>query len=175
MFCHGFRQWDLCGPGPEDEPIDEPVRVDERRDLDIRVSQAERDGVAAELARHYADGRLSVAEYEERVSAALDARTGHDLEALLTDLPTAPVEPRDQRSPDLSWRRLAPHLPRLLAVTAVVVLAIGNGAWLLWLLWPALALTSPRRARVRHHYERRLHPPHRSRPRYHGRPAIHWL
>jgi hypothetical protein len=115
----------------------------ERRDPDLRVSQAERDEVVAVLAGHFADGRLTVEEYEERVEAALGARTGRDLEPLLADLPDAdrrassprPREPASRRAP-----RLFPG-PRLLAVAAVVALAFATGPWALWLLWPALVLT----------------------------------
>jgi hypothetical protein len=125
------------------DEADEP----ERRDPDLRVSQAERDEVVAALAGHFADGRLTVEEYEERVEAALEARTGRNLEPLLADLPAADPPPspprrRDRRRQPASPR--APQLvlgPRLLALAAVVVLAIAIGPWALWLLWPALVLT----------------------------------
>jgi hypothetical protein len=100
--------------------------------------------VVALLAGHYADGRLTVEEYEERVEAALAARTGRDLEPLLEDLPAAdpPAErARTGRRPE-PRRVQAPVIPaRLLAVTAVIVLAIASGPWALWLLWPALVFT----------------------------------
>jgi hypothetical protein len=122
----------------------EEANEPERRDPDLRVSQAERDEVVAVLAGHFADGRLTVEEYEERVEAALAARTGHDLEPLLADLPAADPPPTAART----RRRLepgsvrAPLVPaRLLAVAAVVVLAIATGPWALWLLWPALVFT----------------------------------
>jgi Domain of unknown function (DUF1707) len=114
-----------------------------QRDPDLRVSQAERDEVVALLAGHFADGRLTVEEYEERVEVALAARTGRDLEPLLEDLPAAdaPPPPRTRRRP-MPDRVRAPLIPaRLLAVAAVVVLAIATGPWALWLLWPALVFT----------------------------------
>jgi DUF1707 SHOCT-like domain len=140
---HRYREdaWARGGwtwTGAADEP--------ERRDPDLRVSQAERDEVVALLARHFADGRLTVEEYEERVEAALVARTGRDLEPLLDDLPAADPPPtrtptRTRRRPEPSWIR-APLIPaRLLAVAAVVVLAIATGPWALWLLWPVLVFT----------------------------------
>src|SRR5262245_66457589 len=58
------------------DDADEP----ERRDPDLRVSQAERDEEVALRAGDFADGRLTVAEPEERVGAALAARTGPDVE-----------------------------------------------------------------------------------------------
>jgi hypothetical protein len=53
----------------------------------IRASDAERDHAAAQLREHYAAGRLSVDECQERVSATLAARTLGELDALMTDLP----------------------------------------------------------------------------------------
>jgi hypothetical protein len=115
-----------------------------QRDPDLRVSQAERDDVVAALAGHFADGRLTVEEYEERVEAALAARTGRDLEPLLSDLPAADPPPTGTgtRRRPVPGRVRAPLIPaRLLAVAAVIVLAIATGPWALWLLWPALVLS----------------------------------
>jgi Domain of unknown function (DUF1707) len=144
VMCHISRHWyrdDAWSRGRmwiDDAP--EPVP----RDPDLRVSQAERDEVVKVLAGHFADGRLTVEEYEERVETALAARTGRDLEPLLEDLPApdrpaAPARIRRRREPRSFG---APLLPtRLLAVAAVVVLAIATGPWALWLLWPALVFT----------------------------------
>ena len=144
------------------EDADEPAR----RDPDIRVSQAERDEVVAFLAGHFADGRLTVEEYEERVETALAARTGRDLEPLLEDLPaadppSAPGRTRSRREPGLVRAPLIPA--RLLAVAAVVVLAIATGPWALWLLWPALVFTGGcgfgrRHGRVRTDFRARATP-----------------
>jgi Domain of unknown function (DUF1707) len=137
---HRYRDDAWSGGRTWIDDADEPVR----RDPDLRVSQAERDEVVAVLAGHFADGRLTVEEYEERVGAALTARTGRDLEPLLEDLPTAdppaaPARPRRRREPRALGSPLIPA--RLLAVAAVVVLAIATGPWALWLLWPALVFT----------------------------------
>lgn len=59
----------------------------------IRASDAERDQVVALLQRDFADGRLTQAELEERVGAALAARTRDQLQALTADLPGADVRP----------------------------------------------------------------------------------
>jgi hypothetical protein len=58
---------------------------------DLRASDAERDDVATALGDHFQAGRLSQAEFGDRVSAALGARTRRDLSVLLTDLPASPV------------------------------------------------------------------------------------
>jgi len=57
----------------------------------IRASDRERDQVVAQLQRCFADGRLTQAEFEERVGAALAARTRDQLHALTPDLPGARV------------------------------------------------------------------------------------
>jgi hypothetical protein len=54
----------------------------------LRVSDAERDGTAAELREHYAAGRLSLDELNERISQAFAAKTRGDLDAVMHDLPS---------------------------------------------------------------------------------------
>jgi hypothetical protein len=56
-------------------------------DQHIRVSDAERNAVAELLGQHYADGRLDQAEFDERVSRAMAAKTRGDLEGIFDDLP----------------------------------------------------------------------------------------
>ncbi|MFF3662771.1 DUF1707 SHOCT-like domain-containing protein [Streptomyces olivochromogenes] len=53
----------------------------------LRASDAERDQAEAQLQHHYAVGRLTLPELEERVVAAYEARTRKQLDALLRDLP----------------------------------------------------------------------------------------
>lgn len=53
----------------------------------LRVSDAERAEVADLLSRHYGDGRLDKAEFEQRMDLAMHARTYADLGSLLADLP----------------------------------------------------------------------------------------
>jgi hypothetical protein len=57
---------------------------------DLRISDAERAAVADLLARHYEDGRLDQAEFDQRLDQAMKARTYQDLSGLFADLP--PVE-----------------------------------------------------------------------------------
>jgi len=56
---------------------------------ETRVSNAEREAVVARLARALEQGRLSVEEFEERCTAAYDAKTFGELTALTRDLPGA--------------------------------------------------------------------------------------
>jgi hypothetical protein len=52
-----------------------------------RASDRERDAVVQRVQQAFAEGRLDDAEFDERMRAALVARTHADLDALLADLP----------------------------------------------------------------------------------------
>ncbi|HEY2764305.1 MAG TPA: DUF1707 domain-containing protein [Pseudonocardiaceae bacterium] len=54
---------------------------------DLRVSDAEREHVGELLQRAVGQGRLTVAEFGERMDAAMAARTRGELNAVLVDLP----------------------------------------------------------------------------------------
>jgi hypothetical protein len=99
----------------------------------VRASDRDREAVVALLNEHTGAGRLSVSEFEERVSSAYAARTLAELDVLLTDLPAA------QTVPVRLWHR--GHTSAWLA-TAVICLAIwsltslGTGTWLyFWPVW----------------------------------------
>jgi Domain of unknown function (DUF1707) len=55
----------------------------------VRASDRERDTVVQRVQQAFAEGRLDDAEFDERMRAALTARTHADLDVLLTDLPAA--------------------------------------------------------------------------------------
>ncbi len=60
----------------------------------LRASDAEREAALRVLAKHFADGRLERAEFDERADAAFAARTQDQLRTLFADLPgPAPVPP----------------------------------------------------------------------------------
>src|SRR5512133_481045 len=71
------------------EPV-EPSTPDPDASGARRIGDAERDTAAEYLREHMAAGRLDAAEFDERLTRALNARVGPDLDALFTDLP----EPR---------------------------------------------------------------------------------
>lgn len=54
---------------------------------DLRISDADREATAASLREHYALGRLSLEEFNQRLSAAFAAVTQRDLDAVTGDLP----------------------------------------------------------------------------------------
>jgi hypothetical protein len=62
---------------------------------DMRASDAERADVADRLSRHYQDGRLDQAEFNERLDRAMNAKTRADFNGLFADLPDLP-DPTDQ-------------------------------------------------------------------------------
>jgi hypothetical protein len=67
-------------------------------ELDVRVSDAERERVAVSLREHCAAGRLTLEELSTRLDEAYRARTGGELEAALRELP-AQAATRSRRSP----------------------------------------------------------------------------
>lgn len=107
----------------------------------IRASDAERDAVVETLHRHTADGRLTMAEFEERVAEALAARTRGDLAGVLRELPPLPPQRATPPTPSGRVRRRRPALPRRLpqvafgaVIAAVAALLIVQGAW--WVVFP---------------------------------------
>jgi hypothetical protein len=125
------------------------------------VSDAERDAVVTELGEHFGQGRLDQAEFDERVTRALSARTGRDIGGLLADLPpvreessvpqprhaaSAPAHPgaaAGRSDPDRrSHRRRVGVLAAVVASPdhAVVVRLVGPQ-----LAQPAVAVTGARR------------------------------
>ena len=66
--------------------------------LHVRVSDQERERVAAELREHFAQGRLDTDELEERLARAYRARTVEELEALRLDLPRLPATHATRRA-----------------------------------------------------------------------------
>ncbi|GAA0831716.1 DUF1707 domain-containing protein [Streptosporangium amethystogenes subsp. fukuiense] len=61
---------------------------------DLRIGDAERDVAMEALREHYAEGRLTREELDERLELTLSARTGGDLAVVCADLPGLPG-PRD--------------------------------------------------------------------------------
>jgi len=106
----------------------------------IRASDADRDRVTARLREHFAEGRLTQDELEERINDALSAKTLGDLRAVMTDLPEPgvttvaagpkPWQPAGPGSyPVGRYRRRGPRLFPLVLIGLFVALAVsGHGA-----------------------------------------------
>ena len=104
----------------------------------MRASDADREAVAARLRDHYAEGRLTEDELDERVSAALGAKTFGELRLLTTDLPgPVPVllrtTARPSRGGPPQWRhhRHRTPVPLFVLIALLLVLASGGG-WALF-------------------------------------------
>jgi hypothetical protein len=81
----------------------------------IRASDADRDRITARLREHYAEGRLSTDELEERIDEALSAKTLGDLRRVMTDLPEA--EPALTPAGPRPWQMAGPAGPAPYQVT----------------------------------------------------------
>jgi len=55
--------------------------------FNVRVGDADREAIAAQLREHYADGRLTLDELNERLDQTFAARTKADLDVVMRDLP----------------------------------------------------------------------------------------
>ena len=104
----------------------------------IRASDADRERVTARLRDHYAEGRLTSEELDERTSAALHGTTFGDLRRVMADLPDPVLTPQGAPglqpagAPWLARRRGPRFLPVLLLVLLFAVLAPGPGGWVLF-------------------------------------------
>jgi hypothetical protein len=114
-------------------------------DVELRVSDADRERIVERLRAHATEGRLTVDELEERVQRALGARTASELAALTRDLPERRAP--GQRAPRW-WDR--PELRTYLAVMALLVAIWAlAGAGYFWPVWPGVGwgvfiLTGPK-------------------------------
>jgi hypothetical protein len=113
----------------------------------IRISDTDREGVISRLREHFAEGRLSSDELDERVSAALSAKTFGDLRRIMADLPDpAPVSPQAWQSPPwpVRYGAVSRHRPRILplAVFALIAALVIPGAGWLFLAFFQLVLAA---------------------------------
>jgi hypothetical protein len=105
-------------------------------DDSIRVSDADRDRVTGQLRDHFAAGRITPGELDERLSAALNAKTFGDLRRIMADLP-GPVPaslgtaPHPLRATPAWAVRRHPRFPPLILVALIVALLVPGTGWLL--------------------------------------------
>lgn len=106
---------------------------------ELRIGDAEREAAVAALGEHYAAGRLTKEEYDERSAHAYAARTRSALWPLFADLPR--VEPErpvaapatDTRPRRSGWVLGVPFVP-LLLIAFVVSILVGRPVILFVLL-----------------------------------------
>ena len=72
--------------------------------FNVRVGDADRDAVAAQLREHYADGRLTLEELNERLDQAFAAKTKADLNTVMRDLPQVPRPAAGMPSGGTAWQ-----------------------------------------------------------------------
>jgi hypothetical protein len=108
-------------------------------DPQLRVSDAERADVADRLSKHYSDGRLDQAEFNERLDRAMKAKTQSDLNGLFADLPAAedPGKQVRQRSAPPPNRR---PRHRIIGLVLIIVIAavVGHALALPFFFWHPL-------------------------------------
>ena len=101
---------------------------------EMRISDADRAEVTDRLSKHYSDGRLDQAEFNERLDRAMNAKTQADLNGLFADLP-ATDEPgkaaKPVRQPDQRPRNRRP-VQRVVGLILITVVAIFVARALMW-------------------------------------------
>jgi hypothetical protein len=97
----------------------------------LRAADRDREQVAAILREQYAQGRLTLEEFDERSTAAWSARTMGDLRELTADLPAVSSPQEAAWSPTTMRWITAAGVTAAAAVLAIAVLA-GH----LMLAWP---------------------------------------
>lgn len=104
----------------------------------LRAADSDRAAVAEALGQHMSAGRLTVAEYEERLAQAYAARTYGELDQLTADLPPA------RRAPAPAPTASGPVAPQC-AVPSAAQYARYSGGWgwdpaSSWRAWLSTAL-----------------------------------
>lgn len=111
----------------------------------LRAADADRSAVATVLGEHMAAGRLTVAEYEERLQRAYAAKTYGELAELTADLPAGAAVPVPAAQPEVparggGWHGADAWAWRSWASTAVIVISIwaitSLASWELLYFWP---------------------------------------
>jgi hypothetical protein len=117
----------------------------------LRISDAERADVVDRLSKHYGDGRLNQAEFNERVDQAMKAKTRSDLSGLFADLPDI-----EESGAVASHPNERPHHHTLVLVLVVVFAAVAGRALMAvlspwWLIVGLLAFLLLHYGRSHHH------------------------
>jgi hypothetical protein len=96
----------------------------------LRAGNAEREVVVQRLNDAFGEGRLELAELDQRIAQAYAAKTVGELRPLLADLPVRPGTPGRRAAPGaVPAFAAAPHRPPVARVAAGVV---RRPAWIRW-------------------------------------------
>ncbi len=112
---------------------------------DLRIGDSDREAAASVLREHYAAGRLTLEEFNQRLDATFAARTQGQLSQITRDLPHVGIPaagrpvtsggPRRERARERCG--YAPHsgrhvLPSIIALMAALLLVAGLNLDLFW-------------------------------------------
>jgi hypothetical protein len=105
-------------------------------DSSIRAADADRERVAERLRKSHAEGRLDMAEFQERLERCYEAKTQGELGELVGDLPR-----EEQQTTQRSLARLLPPRPGLVPLVPIlialfIVAAVLSGHHIFWLWIP---------------------------------------
>ena len=110
----------------------------------LRIGDAERNEISELLSKHYSDGRLDAAEFQERLDRAMSAKTRSDLSGLLADLPN--LHPPEQATAAQQVPRRRPRVFRLAIFVVLAfwilsfVTATSHFLWFGWIHVPWLLI-----------------------------------
>jgi DUF1707 SHOCT-like domain len=138
-----------------------PVESRPTQKVPLRIGDVERDRAIASLGDHFAAGRLTAEEFDQRMEQALKARFNSDLEPLFVDLPQTAepkVEPRSSQRSDLhlAWSAML-WLAPILVLCAVVAAVLLSAPWLVWMFFWMFMVTGLFRHRRRYWGPRRYY------------------
>lgn len=128
-------------------------RQTSRVDRNVRASDADRDATAGALRQHFAEGRLTPEEFDERLSASFAARTHGELADLTADLPSdqaryalpvssepaaLPVRAHTTGVSATVWRAKAASYVTACLVCVLLWIVSGQpaGFWPIWVIGP---------------------------------------
>lgn len=126
----------------------------------LRISNADRDKAIAQLQAALDEGRIDLAEFDERAKTAYEAKTNAELDLIFEDLPggrpkvgeVVPAEPAAEVEPERdghgrNWFHETPALRALILVGGICTLvwlasSVSSGEFgNFWPVWPILGLS----------------------------------
>jgi hypothetical protein len=124
----------------------------------LRISNADRDQAIAQLQAALDEGRIDLAEFDERAKTAYEAKTNAELDLIFEDLPggrpkegeVVPAEPAAAPERERPRGPRFHQLPALRGLVTVGVIttgiwaasSVGSGEWgYFWPIWPILGLS----------------------------------
>ena len=115
----------------------------------LRASDSDREKIAERLRVAATEGRLSTDELDARLGAALKARTYHELDSLVADLPGKKLAPRRTGARGLAVSHpVAATAIALAAITvaiaALAIVAMVGAAWIGWMVFAWIFFGSKR-------------------------------